>query len=330
MRGDAHASDILIPPSWRRALALARVGVALYALVVAAGPLGQGLAAAYLVFAVGLFWISPADRERLEYGALGADALIALLAGDSKDFLLFACCMCLLVAHLVIVTIHSKRLRRVAYALSNRAAEARSEERQIIAGDFHDGPMQLFTGIQLRLDVVHKLMDADPAAAKAELDEFRESMARQSAEIRRFMNQLRNANSIDPDLLSACRALVQAFERDTGLPVHYTAHGEAEGLPERIVHGLVHVVREGLHNVYKHANAPKVRLLVEADADGVHIEIEDAGRGFPFRGAYRLDELEQMGVGPASIKGRIRDLGGELIVESRPGLGSKLLIQVPR
>jgi two-component system sensor histidine kinase DegS len=308
--------------------------VALYALVEADGALGQGLAAAYLVLAVGLSWVSAAERERRELVALAADTVLALLAVRSDNPPLALCCVCLVAAHVAIVTIHRRRLRRVAYVLSERADQAVQRERERLAADFHDGPMQVFTGLQLRLDVVRKLMDDSPAEAAVELDEFRQSALRQSAEMREFMNRLRGGGTGEIgeiDLLEACADLARLFERDTGMAVHLIGQqDDGDGLPHRIAHELLQVIREALHNAFKHSGASKVRLEVSVEDQGVHIEVEDAGVGFPFRGAYRLAELEERGVGPASIMRRVRDLGGELVLESRPEIGSKLVIQVPR
>ena len=61
----------------------------------------------------------------------------------------------------------------------------------------------------------------------------------------------------------------------------------------------------------------------------LHIEIEDDGTGFPFSGTYDLPELEALRIGPGSIKRRVRSLGGDILVNSRPGHGSTLRIRIP-
>jgi signal transduction histidine kinase len=61
----------------------------------------------------------------------------------------------------------------------------------------------------------------------------------------------------------------------------------------------------------------------------VEIKAEDNGSGFPFSGAFNLDELELLRLGPVSIKRRVRMLGGDLQLESRPGQGASLQIRIP-
>ena len=64
-------------------------------------------------------------------------------------------------------------------------------------------------------------------------------------------------------------------------------------------------------------------------AGGIEISIDDDGSGFPFSGAFSLEELEALHLGPVSIKRRVGELGGDLTVESRPGRGASLRIRVP-
>jgi signal transduction histidine kinase len=61
----------------------------------------------------------------------------------------------------------------------------------------------------------------------------------------------------------------------------------------------------------------------------VEIAVEDDGSGFPFSGTYTLDELELLRLGPKSIQRRVRTLGGDLTLDSRPTAGATLKIRIP-
>jgi len=316
-----------------------RVGVALYAMTQAGQALGLAIAAAYLVFAGGVFWVAAEERERLEIAALGADALVALSAAGAGNHFLFLWAFGFLVAHVVIVTIHKRRLERVAYQINRKAVYYRAEaetsrtaERERLAADFHDGPMQLFMGFQVRMEVIRQLLDRDPAAAAAEIAEFQETLKHQAAEMREFMLRARDGYSSTQgrDLGRACEELGRIFERDTGIPVRVTASGELGEIPEALSLEVLQIVREAMHNSFKHSNASQVDVTVSGDGASLHIEASDNGKGFPFRGAYKLDELDLMKIGPHTIKRRVRDLNGSLMVESRPGEGSRLVIRIPR
>ena len=69
--------------------------------------------------------------------------------------------------------------------------------------------------------------------------------------------------------------------------------------------------------------------MIESGDEGVDMILEDDGSGFPFSGAYTLDELEILRLGPRSIKRRVRTLGGDLTIQSRPLAGSVVRVHIP-
>ena len=89
------------------------------------------------------------------------------------------------------------------------------------------------------------------------------------------------------------------------------------------------IVREGLHNVRKHAQAKNVTVGVGRDGDVFELSMEDNGKGFPFAGAYSLEELELLRRGPVTIRTRVRNLRGEMLLDSDPGRRSALRIRIP-
>ena len=92
---------------------------------------------------------------------------------------------------------------------------------------------------------------------------------------------------------------------------------------------LLQVIREALTNIHKHAHATHVLFSVEQKNNQLYVSVHDNGRGFRFGGRYSLEELDQMRLGPQSIKQRVRTLGGDLSIESNPGQGSNLRVSVP-
>jgi len=81
--------------------------------------------------------------------------------------------------------------------------------------------------------------------------------------------------------------------------------------------------------VRKHSKASRVSITLEVMDQTLEIGIQDDGSGFPFSGNYSLDELDLLRLGPRSIKRRIRTLGGELTLESKPSNGAGLKIRIP-
>jgi signal transduction histidine kinase len=125
------------------------------------------------------------------------------------------------------------------------------------------------------------------------------------------------------------RHVLEDFEKDTGIAVHYVTADAAVSVSAETCLEVVQILREALHNVQRHAQASRVAVSVERSVKHLEITVDDNGAGFPFSGSFTLEELELLRLGPQSIKRRVRSLGGELQLESRPGQGASLKIRIP-
>lgn len=218
---------------------------------------------------------------------------------------------------------------RQAMMYRSEAEHAREAERQRIAHDFHDGPLQCFVGFQMRLQVVRKIMDRDPVKAVAELEELQQLARNQGEEIRQFVRSMRPPEIDGAGLVPSIKKLVESFERDTG--VVSTFVGSTTRVPPETQSAteVLQIVREALHNVQKHAHAKHLTVGVGRDGEVFELSIEDDGNGFPFAGAYSLDELELLKRGPVTIRSRVKNLNGELLLDSDPGTRTALKIRIP-
>ena len=213
--------------------------------------------------------------------------------------------------------------------LSRSEAEtARESERQRIAADFHDGPLQSFISFQMRLEIIRKLMERDQDAAMRELVQLQELGRAQVTELRAFVRGMQPADVTPNNLQSAIREAVDHFERDSGITATLLC-GDLSVLEEGAASELLQIIREALNNVRKHSKASQVSIVIEPQGHGIDMVVEDDGSGFPFSGAYTLDELEILRLGPRSIKRRVRTLGGDLTIQSRPPEGSTLRVHIP-
>jgi signal transduction histidine kinase len=207
---------------------------------------------------------------------------------------------------------------------------ARSLERERLAADFHDGPLQAFTGLQMRLSVVRRLIEKTRYAdAIAEMDLVQKLWQEQVFEMRAFVQEVREGQGSPADLPEALRRLMERFERQTGWEIEFDCPDILPQLAGARAASLLQMVREALNNVHKHAGATAIHVKLSADDAGFRVSIEDNGGGFPFGGTYTLDDLNLLGVGPQSIRNRAKEMQGDLSLESRPGVGSTLHIRVP-
>lgn len=214
-------------------------------------------------------------------------------------------------------------------ALRAEADHVRDLERQRIAGDFHDGPLQTFISLQVRLDILGTLLKRDRNAGMEDLKELQALARSQVTEIRSFLRSMRPLEVDHSDLVTSVRRIVEYFQKDTGIAARFvSAETEVRIAPEA-GHELLQILREALHNVQKHSKASRVVVSIEHAGKTIEVSVDDDGTGFPFSGSFSLDELDLLRLGPQSIKRRVRSLGGDLLIESRPGHGAGLKIRVP-
>jgi signal transduction histidine kinase len=213
---------------------------------------------------------------------------------------------------------------------SEKAAEkAREVERVRIASDFHDGPLQSFISLQMRLEILRKLMDRDLNAGMADLKQLQALAQTQVRDLRTFLHSMRPVDVDGANLVATARRAAESFQKESGIPVTFLGTNSPVGLPPEMTLEVLQMVREALHNVQKHAGATRVAVAMEKTDRGLEISVDDNGHGFGFAGAYSLEELELLRLGPASLKRRARSLNADLVLESRPGRGSGIKFRIP-
>jgi signal transduction histidine kinase len=212
--------------------------------------------------------------------------------------------------------------------IRSQALTAREAERQRIAADFHDGPLQNFIGFQLRLEIIRRQMQRDAEVAMQELVQLQELCKSQVADLRAFVRTMRPPDE-GMSLAASLVRVADGLQRDTGITCTFTGE-ELQDPPEvDIALEILQIVREAFNNIQKHSGATRVGLSAHRRGRHVEIIVDDNGSGFSFAGAFNLEELDAARLGPISIKRRIKMLAGEMSLASRPGEGATLTFRVP-
>ena len=266
--------------------------------------------------------------------AATSGVLVALLAGPHSAYLMpvvtwsgLLACLCALYKSRF--EAGSARLVQRFREESDRSRQARDADRHKLAGDFHDGPLQAFISVQMRLEVLRKLLERDPRAAAEELHELQEISMSQITELRGFLRGIRPVEVGEGGLVSCLSRMVADFQKHAGITATFQS-GDSQDLqpsPEASAE-IVQIVREALNNVQKHSRATRIAVALNRVGKSIEFSVEDNGVGFPFSGSFNLDEQELLRIGPFSIQKRVRNLKGELIVESRPERGSGLKVRI--
>lgn len=222
-----------------------------------------------------------------------------------------------------------ERLNEELQEVRKEAEKARETERQRIASDFHDGPLQSFISLQMRLEILRKLLERDFHAGIQDLMGLQTLAQSQIRDLRVFLHSMRPVDMDGASLVATARRTAESFQKESGIPVTFLGTSTPVGLPQEMTAEVLQMLREALHNVQKHAGATRVAVTMEKTDRGLEISVDDNGHGFNFAGIYTLEELEMLRLGPASLKRRARSLNADLQLESRPGRGAGLKFRIP-
>jgi signal transduction histidine kinase len=214
-------------------------------------------------------------------------------------------------------------------AAQKAAGKAREEESQRIAADFHDGPLQSFISLQMRLEILRKLFERDTSAGMQDLKQLQALAQSQVRDLRTFLHSMRPVDIDGGNLVTTLRRTAESFQKESGIPVTFVGIDNPIGLPPETSMEVMQILREALHNVQKHASATRVAVAMEKSDRCLEISVDDNGHGFNFAGSYSLEELELLRLGPASLKRRARSLNADMVLDSRPGRGAGIKFRLP-
>ena len=216
-----------------------------------------------------------------------------------------------------------------AIAIENARLHERSrelsivEERNRLARELHDAVSQKLFGVVLTAESAATLLDRDPDAAREQLTRLGGLAREAQEELRALIDELRPPSLATEGLATALRKHVAVLRRVFGVDVGLRVAGaprldpEAEGEVFRIA-------QEALQNAVRHSHAERVEVRLEADNGRVDLAVADDGIGFEAANP----ELRGRRLGLTSMEERARAVGGVLTIESEPGAGTTVRLEV--
>jgi PAS domain S-box-containing protein len=217
-----------------------------------------------------------------------------------------------------------RRSREELLRFTGYLQTVREEERTRLAREIHDELGQALTGVRMGLArVASRVHSEDLDAAAGLVRETAELVDRSIQEVRRIATQLRPGVLDQLGLLAALEWLAEDFQVRSGVEVGVTLPGIEPELPPEVQTQLFRCVQEAFTNVARHAAASRVELEVAADPDGVTVSVTDDGRGFD------TASVPERSLGLVGMRERARLVGGELLLESGPGEGTRITVRLP-
>ncbi len=205
--------------------------------------------------------------------------------------------------------------------------EAQEEERRHLAREMHDGPAQALTNLILQAEIVERLYDSNPEAARGELGNLKNAVTATFQQIREFIFDLRPMMLDDLGLVPTLRRYAQAFEGKTGIATSVNLLGKERRLPSHAEVMVFRGVQSLLDNVQRHASATHAQVVLNVEEGRVTVAVEDDGSGF--NPDEVLEGAQRRRGGLVSLRERVRMLGGDLTVESAIGRGTRVRFHIP-
>src|SRR5207302_5391624 len=215
------------------------------------------------------------------------------------------------------------------FLLRHLRARAIEAERSRISRDLHDGILQTLLSIEIQLDVLRRRVMASPEHAETALAGLQQTVRNESAELRHFVTDLRPVRVQSADLVDLMRGFAERYRNESDLALDLLLDSADLRAPDRVCREVFQIYREALNNIKKHAKASHVVVKLSQDDSRLLLVVDDNGEGFSFAGKFTGDELDRLRLGPIGIKERTRTVNGALTVESNPGHGARLTIEIP-
>jgi two-component system sensor histidine kinase UhpB len=208
--------------------------------------------------------------------------------------------------------LEAKRRRAGSAALS-----AQEEERARVARDLHDEVNQSLTGVLLRLEAAREMAPPD---LEEELSETKALANQAMEELLTVARQLRPTALDDLGLKAAIAGQVDQVAGGE-LRASLSAEGDFSDLPGDVQLVVYRVAQEALTNAARHSGAARIEVSLRRRGPGVELEVSDDGTGFAFSEA-------EGGLGLPGMRERALLVGGEVVIESRPGHGTTVRLRV--
>jgi signal transduction histidine kinase len=207
--------------------------------------------------------------------------------------------------------------------LSQQLVRAQEEERRSLSRELHDQIGQLMTAVRIGLGNLEDALGDFPDSIRHQLEQTKRISEQALRSVRDMAMGLRPSMLDDLGLGDALQWQARQHARLCGVPVSVELDGELDDLTDAQRTCIYRVVQEALNNVAKHAQARDIQVEVTNRMGVVSIMVRDDGDGF--NSAPRAPK----GLGIVGIKERVRELGGQVTIDSQNGRGTSLWVILP-
>lgn len=219
----------------------------------------------------------------------------------------------------------AQRREQVRQQLIERIISAQEEERKRIARELHDETGQALTAIMMEVARTQEQLPEEMKEARKGMSNARSIIGETLGNLRKLISDLRPEVLDDLGLVPALRSYVKNRLNPIGIKTTFEYQGSKTRLPSQVEVLLFRVVQEAITNIVRHAQADTVDVSLEVTPSLVMAIVKDNGKGFDAKQAFY--EAEAWGL--RGMHERVSLLGGQLTIESTPGKGTQVYVEIP-
>ncbi len=216
------------------------------------------------------------------------------------------------------LTAANEKLRKYALKIENQAT---LEERNRIAREIHDSLGHSLTALNLQLETANKLLNTNPEKAKDFLIRAKELGSQALKDVRESVSKMRSNPLQEQSLETSIDILIKNFNHSTNINPNRQIN-IFYSIPRDISTAIYRIIQESLTNISKYAEATEVNLEITTAATKLYLIVEDNGKGFDVT-------QNTTGFGLQSMRDRTLALDGNFHIESLPGKGTKIMVDIP-
>jgi len=220
---------------------------------------------------------------------------------------------------------YQEQINRQQNELFNAIAVTQDQERKRIAEDIHDSLGSILSAAKLKLSALKEEQTLLSDGQKANWEITLQLLDEASSELRNISHNIMPATLSKLGLVAAIKNLINNISSHTSMKISFSSHDFENRIEEQAEMSIYRIVLELINNIVKHAQATKVTVQLIKYPDYINLSVEDSGKGFNYE-----NELQaKKGIGLGNILSRVDYLKGKINVDTAPGRGTTVIIDIP-
>jgi signal transduction histidine kinase len=223
--------------------------------------------------------------------------------------------------------VQSQLMQRQLRHLTRHMLSGQEDERRKLSRNLHDKVAQMLMAINVELSALDRAPSTGARARRARITLSRRLVEKALVAVHQLAHELRPALLDDLGLIPALRIYMEGLAARKRLIIDLTAFAGIEALDSTTRTVLYRVAQGALTNVARHARASRVNMIISEIPGAIRMEVNDGGRPFSSPKAQSSKTSQRLGL--LGMRERLEMVGGTLAIESAPGLGTSVRVELP-